>query len=919
MRAIHLISIVAALTGVAGTSAVSAPPPEVRRVLRSFDFEERRLGNPEELPMHWVKLDGQGLPHYVNGRLATDAARGGAYSFRLDLNGGSLVYRYQHGHMRVQQGAHYRIEGYCRTTSLPHARARLTAYFTDIDGRALPQTVRHSALFATAGNAGGTPAPQFTDAAPVPQVDDWHRLAIELSAEDAKAAWLVLEVALLQPELYAGATLGQRTLHPQDIRGSAWFDDIAVSQVPRVVMTTDRPGNIFRRGEAIQLQVRVDDRFTDDLAAQLVVQDAEGRRVYQRSGAMDMTKAQALGPGSKRMLLALPELPAGWYEVSLVMSSQGQTLGTQSLALIQLADAGRAVHPDGRFGFVATSLPFEGWTELPDILPMLSAGRVKLAMWGPDGDILERDASTFDGLLERLQELQITPTACLLDLPPSLGLKLRAALGASATDKTGGPVSWPALLTADPELWRPQLAYLIARHANHLDRWQLGDDGADAFVTDPKMRQAYATVYGEFARLVRSPDLAMPWPAWYEMQGEMPATIALSVPPQIVLPSQVPLYVQELGGNQQHNLSLSLQWLERERYGRDVQMRDLAQRVIYALSAGAQRVDLPLPFTVRREPDGTVVKQPQELLLVSRTLIRTLSGATFKGKVPIAEGVEAFLFDRNGEGILALWDRSAGSGAVRDLALHLGDQPVAIDLWGNATPLTPRAGSKDGRGEVRLALGAMPVFLVGIDGQLAQTRASIALDRPLIESSFQPHARRIRFTNAYQQPITGMLRLRAPRGWTLTPPTFQFSLNPGETFDKDLTIEIPYNSVAGAKTIDAEFTIQGERNSSFTVPLTVTLGLSDVGMQTIALRDGKDVIVQQTITNYGDRPINYDAFAIFPGKARQERLVTKLAPGMTTVKRYRFADVKTGGEAKVKVGVKEQEGTRILNEEVSVQ
>ena len=34
------------------------------------------------------------------------------------------------------------------------------------------------------------------------------------------------------------------------------------------------------------------------------------------------------------------------------------------------------------------------------------------------------------------------------------------------------------------------------------------------------------------------------------------------------------------------------------------------------------------------------------------------------------------------------------------------------------------------------------------------------------------------------------------------------------------------------------------------------LGLSDVGMQTIALRDGNDIIVQQMITNYSDKPIN---------------------------------------------------------------
>src|SRR5215210_3067399 len=128
-----------------------AQPPEVKRVLRTFDFEERRLGNKEDLPMHWVKVEGPGLPHYVNGRLTTDAARSGRHSFRFDLNGGSVMYRYGPGRIRVQPGAHYRVETWCRTTVLPNARARMTACFTDIDGHTLPSTVRHSEPYTAKG------------------------------------------------------------------------------------------------------------------------------------------------------------------------------------------------------------------------------------------------------------------------------------------------------------------------------------------------------------------------------------------------------------------------------------------------------------------------------------------------------------------------------------------------------------------------------------------------------------------------------------------------------------------------------------------------------------------------------------------------------------------------------------------------
>ena len=241
-----------------------------------------------------------------------------------------------------------------------------------------------------------------------------------------------------------------------------------------------------------------------------------------------------------------------------------------------------------------------------------------------------------------------------------------------------------------------------------------------------------------------------------------------------------------------------------------------------------------------------------------------------------------------------------------------------VDLWGNVTPLAKT--NRDAEtGQVQLEVGPMPVILLGVDGPMAQFRASVAFDRPLIESSFKAHSRRLRFNNPYRQAISRTVRLKGPAGWTINPPTITFSLNPGEALDREISIEFPYNSFAGPKTIIADFDLQADKTQIFSVPITLQLGLSDVGMQTLALRDGDDVIVQQMITNYGDKPIDYTAFAVFPGQARQERLVTNLGPGHTTLKRYRFTDVKITPEARVRSGVKELVGTRILNEEVEIQ
>src|SRR5207237_9767053 len=155
------------------------------------------------------------------------------------------------------------------------------------------------------------------------------------------------------------------------------------------------------------------------------------------------------------------------------------------------------------------------------------------------------------------------------------------------------------------------------------------------------------------------------------LRAARPATAGHPLPSP-VLPDPLPRYIQDIRTTHGHHLSLSLQLLERDRYGRDVQIRDLAQRAIYALAAGAERIDLPSPIAAVRpvaSPDAPMSLQPQELFLIMRTLMITLSNARYAGRVPIAPGVEAFLFDRSGQSVIALWD-TGREGGVKQLAIN---------------------------------------------------------------------------------------------------------------------------------------------------------------------------------------------------------------------------------------------------------
>lgn len=866
------------------------------RLLRWFDFDERKFNNPEDLPMHWEKAEGPGLPHYVTGQMVSDVGRQSGHAFRMDLNGGSVTYRTQiltpqeaeaaataglpnAGAVPVVRGTAYRIEAWVKTTPLENARARLAAYFVDKDGIQLPASLRVSDPYHGTGLSA-----------------EWHPLTLELKADDRKAAYLVVEMGLLQPVLYAPASiLGQRTLFKEDVTGSAWFTDIAISQVPEVAVNTDVPGNVFPRGTPVRLWLTVQDADKDDLTMRVEVRNAVGELVHQRTGPLQ----EGIKDGHLIPVL-VPALPAGWYrcEVALASSStNGREVARERQAFIQLADDGKVITPDPRFGVIATQLTPSQWTALPTLLPMLGAGRVKVAVWGEGVDIQTGDSRAFEKLLEQLQNESIIPTGVITGLPPAIASQ-------------AGTSSLARLPRLDEALWKPRLSYLIAQHANHLDRWQLGLDGEQQFATDPAFRRAYDTVFAAFSGLVHDPDVAIPWPASFETDSKLPSTVAITLPADIS-PAQVPMYVQDTKARGGQKLSLTMLPMD-GRFGREARLEDFGQRYVTALASGAERLDLPLPF----DRAG----QPEELLLAMRTLNQTLAGAAYRGKINLSAFVEAYLFERKGVGIVALWSTLSDETQV-DVRMNLGGKPARIDLTGTSTPLRQALDATE-PGEIKIKVGKQVTLVDGVSGAVALFRTSVVVDNPMLESSPKPHTRRLSFTNTFPEFISGTVKLIGPEGWTLTPPTMTFSLNPGETFTREVTIELPYNTLAGTRALAAKFDIPGIKPQAFSIPIDLKLGLNEVGMQTVATREGNETVVQMLITNHGQQTISYTAFALFPNQPRQERLVTNLGPGQTAVKRFRFPasppDTATGRATKVRVGLRELEGTKMLNDEILV-
>lgn len=869
-----IISAGVLLSTLIGRAQSVYPIVPANRVLHNFDFEERQLGNDESIPMYWQKVIGDGLFGYVNGQLTTDSHRSGQYSFRIDLDGGSCIYRYGAGRLPVTLGSHYRVLGYCRTTALPHARARLSACLADATGHLLESTRSNSKLFAE------TPD----------QSDTWQPLVLQLTDHNPAATSLVVEMQLLQPALY-GNLPNQPTVPLQDIHGSAWFDDISVCDIPQLRISTGHIANIFVAGTQPALMLTINDQSIGDLNEQLVLSNADGIPVYQRTASLTSLAPKNIGPNQNRVTVALPMLGAGWYDAKVILTAGNVELARQHASLVQLADDGSTARVDERFGVDATAVPSTAWPQLPLALGALGVGRVKLAV---NGSIQSDD---FDRLLDQLRKQHVSTTGCLVAPPTS------SPSDAPAADWSN------AAMASD---WQPALDTLIARQATRIDRWQLGRDGWDGFAVNPTMRLVFNQVYTQFSNLIENPNLLVPWPAWSDVEKPYLHRASMFIPTSI-LPAQIPLYLHGGPiGNQP--ISVNLAPISRMNYGRKQQLADYAKRFILCLAGRAPSINVPVPLMIQHD-EKTVQIEPTRLFPALRTLTQLLGHCAYQGQVPVGNDIDAYLFDRHGQAVLALWSKGEVS-TVHSLSINLGQRPLRVDLMGNRTPLLRAYPGKSG--DTKLDVGPMPIFLIDIDAEIARLRASVGFDQPLMESSFEPHNRHFRFTNPYPQTITGMLRFNPPRGWTIDPPSISFSVAPGETFDHVVTIQFPYNSVAGKKTVGVQFSLQADRNSSFTVPAKLMLGLSDVGTESMAYRNHGDCVVQQIISNYGEKPINYTAFAQFPGHMRINRLVLNLQPGQSVVKRYRVHDPYMPAGTLVRLGLKEFEGSRVLNEAVEL-
>lgn len=857
-----------------------SPRPEPERgVVRRFDFEERKLGNFEEMPRDWTRITSPEFPAYCHVGFDDAQSVSGQHSLRLQLDGGSAAAQLSTGVIACLPGAHYRIAARVRTHHAAHARARLTAWMVDQDGKTLPGT--------------------GTSSTPIATGDRWALVVFDLPDAPPAAAWLRLRVELLQPDLLDRAPAGPHELIRRDIDAAAWFDDVTVYQLPRIRLTVPAPGHVVRQPDHPRLMARVDDLSTQGLTATLRLIDPAGRVVAQQQRPLDSRH-----PGTWEWDPPLDKL--GWYAAELRVGTATQTTGRSLTAFAWLPPPPpeAATSEPGAFTLLADDVPAEVRSALPELLKALPEQGVAVSAWPPD-----LDAEHLGAWLDRSDPVLMQLFAGGRPVTLAFTRFPRQIAAAAGTD-ADRPLD---LLSRDPKYWTGCVQTVLARYGQQARGWRIGPAGSDEAADRTDLAAVYARLAATFHRYVSGARVSVPWSAQRELTptaAKLPGLlmrVPVSVEPQH-LPDYAATWRRAAGP-----ITCDLQTLEPGRFSSDDRAADLALRMIEAWRVGIHRLSMDLPWVMHGGAADTETRGavPDVLLPVWVNVSRQLSGRRSVGRMSLAPGVECELLEEaGGRGVLAVWNRGGGTSAA-SLDLYLGSDPVAVDIWGNRHPLR-RVGDKQ-----QLTVTAAPQFIEGIDLGLARFRAGFAITPTLAESTQQVHHHTLELVNPWPRTITGRVRITGPDRWDFQPRLLDFVIPAGERVRLPVSFTFPLNQPAGRFRVTARVEVDSGEQRTLAVDAPIEVGLPDVSFQSALSVDrtggARDVIATVIVTNLGDADASYYVFATAPDRARRQRIISLLKPGQTVVKQFRFTAAASFSGQQIRVGLRQTDGPAVLN------
>lgn len=910
-------------------------PISAGRVARVFDFEEISE-NPSPVPRYWVRAQdepgtpGTGFPAWNRAELSYTSEAGEAHegigSVRLPTSGGSTRLRLEPGVIPIFDGADYLVSGRVMTKGLTHARARMRVRLLDAAGQVLPESEWASSPVLSEGR--------------------WSGIAVEAPVENPAAAYLQIDLELIQPEQYEAARLGKHQIVRQDVSGTVWFDSVSTVQLPRVELGTQSRVNVICAPEVPELRAVVRDLTGESLRASIDVVDANGKTVARQ----DLSLGSGLTEASWK-----PQLSRlGWYRAIMDLMSDAGRVGSTYVDFLWLPElqpgppAGSAAaalerSERERFGLLLSRLPASMAGETPELISRVGAGSIVIPVW---------DASlTPEAAEARTRALMPSVDVLLKDwrrVTLSLPVTPEALCKAAGLPSGATPLE---ALCADQSAWMPYLGLLLDKYGQRVRHWQIGSVDDDSMIWRPTLQEDVRKATGSLASLVSGPIPVFPMSLLRAAPGAIPPDAEVtSLVPEWALPETISVgvktWVERRVIRAAPGMSLAFEPLPMDVYGSASGAPRLARSVIEAWVAGSTVGTSgagEIPGLWLREPwvwpQGRRARlNPTPELAAWRNLADRLAGRRVVGQFPAGEGITCHILapiDGGPDGAFVLWRDSHESAKAFDA--YLGEGAVRIvDLFGNKTvPERLSSGSDRNRPLVRIPVTNEPTFVEGVDVMLARFIASVRVEPEFVETGNERHERDIVIVNPWAVAVSGTITITEPggfesdktqrdRSWKISPRVLTFSVGPRSTERLPFTVAFSTVEESGRKPFIMRVDLASERSyGTLEVQRSLVVGRRDVRVELSYRRSGeggKDLIVEANVSNATKQTLNIDMTAFAPGLPRTKASILNLDPGHQTVKRFTYP----GGGAtlrgqRVVVSVLDTNADVAINESIRIE
>lgn len=879
-----------------------------RRLLVRMDFEDSEVFTSGQargfhrILTHAPRAEtdpAQSLPGYpdfgeiamrrgVGRRDGAGSTQDHGWAVAFSVEGASMAYVSDPTLVEVDAGALVVARVWVRTAGLARAAARLSMRFHDASGRPIGGV--HSSELRR-GERG------------------WEALEIAPPPAPEGARGVALWLELVQPAAARNIDDARFTVSESDVRGSVFFDDLEVWQLPTVGFEPGGSG-IVEPGSQATLLVRCSDPARPSAQVAVRVRDAGGSAVHETNFAI---------PADRTISVEVPPLPTGWYEAEAVYTQGSEQLGRRFARFAVLPEDPFEPDEPPRFGasLESAAMPLE------PALDLARAAFVVIPAWSAETDArdLAHEIARLRPSVSRLVDRRVEPMFRLAEVPAALAQQNRI------------DVDDPfALFALDDARWRPSLEPWLLAFGQEVDQWFIGDRPVDPSRGD--LARRIDRLAGAMRTAIAGPAVGVPWGAETPVSTEISSTIVAGrhVVEAVMEPGVDADLAREGADSAADPRSPDAARSDAPFAGMPVGPRGLARVVPLPPRSVADReraIDLALrgiaawragfddiAVDVRVDSQPLVPGPPLELA-AWRQLSTRLCGRRFVSEIPVADGVRALLADGARGPVLALW--SEGAEAV-EVAVDLGSRAVlATDLWGRSAPVGPAIAGH------ALRVGREPLFVEGIDREMCLFRRGFRVEPAFVESRRTQQEAALALSNPWNVPITGTLSIVGPDDLGISPRVHRFSLQPLAEGLLPVNVSIPRGLPAGS--VQVRVVVEGTAEEPFRATMEAPL---EIGYRkaTVApawrlarsIESGRvDLVLSLRVTNVSDEPIDVDAFAVADGFMQDQKPIRALAPGETAVRVFHFADGAarlSGGE--IRAGVHDVDGDSRLLRRIAV-